>query len=65
MKKQQYQCQICGALQWSKEPFNIEDDLYIKKKCKHCGKETKHLWVGENPEDQYIYKDITLDKRYY
>lgn len=64
-KGQQYQCNVCGTLRWSKEFFNIEDDLFIKMKCKHCGKETNHLWVGENPEDKYFYGDITLDERYY
>lgn len=64
-RKQQYQCTVCGSLQWSKEPFDIEDDLFTKMKCKHCGKETNHLWVGENLEDKYLYGDITLDSRYY
>lgn len=66
-KKQsnQYQCQTCGNLLWSKEPFNIEDEIFIKMKCGHCGKETDHLYVGEHPEDVYWYYNANLDEKYY
>ena len=62
---QQYQCQICGSLQRSKEPFNIDNDLFIKMKCKHCGKETDHLWVGEDELDLYTMYNLNVDPRYY
>ena len=64
-KEQQYQCQICGSLQKSKEPFNIDNDLFIKMKCKHCGKETDHLWVGEDELDLYTMYNLNVDPRYY
>lgn len=64
-KEQQYQCQICGSLQKSKEPFNIDNDLFIKMKCKHCGKETNHLWVGEDELDLYTMYNLNVDPRYY
>lgn len=62
---QQYQCQICGSLQKSKESFNIDNDLFIKMKCKHCGKETDHLWVGEDELDLYTMYNLNVDPRYY
>ena len=61
---QQYQCQICGSLQRSKELFNIDNDLFIKMKCKHCGKETDHLWVGEDELDLYTMYNLNVDPRY-
>ena len=60
-----YQCQICGSLQKSKEPLNIDNDLFIKMKCKHCGKETDHLWVGEDELDLYTMYNLNVDPRYY
>ena len=62
---QQYQCQICGSLQRSKELFNIDNDLFIKMKCKHCGKETDHLWVDEDELDLYTMYNLNVDPRYY
>ena len=64
-EEQQYQCQICGSLQKSKELFNIDNDLFIKMKCKHCGKETNHLWVGEDELDLYTMYNLNVDPRYY
>lgn len=64
-KGQQYQCQECGTLRWSKEPLNIEDDLFTKMKCKHCQKETNHLWVGEDEMDLYVMYNVNVDPRYY
>ena len=63
-KEQQHQCQICGSLQRSKELFNIDNDLFIKMKCKHCGKETDHLWVGEDELDLYTMYNLNVDPRY-
>ena len=64
-KGQQYQCQICGALQWSKESFDIEGDLFVKMKCKHCHETTSHLWVGENETDVYEMYNVNADPRFY
>lgn len=64
-KGQRYQCSQCGTLQWSKQPFDIEDDLYIRMECKHCGKTTSHLWVGDKEEDLYTLYDVVSDSRFY
>lgn len=64
-KGSQYQCQACGSLVWSKEPFNIEDELFIKMKCKHCHKETDHLWIGDCEDDLYKMYNVNVDPRYY
>ena len=64
-QKSQYQCQKCGALVWTKEPLNIEGDLFVKMPCKHCHMETNHLWVGDREEDLYIYYNANADPRYY
>jgi Zn finger protein HypA/HybF involved in hydrogenase expression len=64
-QRNQYQCQTCGNLLWSKAPFNIEDDIFIKMKCGHCKKETDHIYVGENPEDVYLFGNSNLDERFY
>lgn len=60
-----YQCQICGFLHQENRCFNIEDNLFVKMKCKHCRGDTKHIWVGDNPEDVYIYGNSNLDIRYF
>jgi DNA-directed RNA polymerase subunit RPC12/RpoP len=64
--KAQFQCMNCGALYWIEDPPNInEDELYTKIRCKCCKQETNHLWVGERPEDLYIYYDLNKDPRFY
>lgn len=65
-EKYQYQCMNCGALYWIEDPPDIdEDEIYIKMKCKCCGKETNHLWVGDDSADLYLYYDVNVDPRYY
>lgn len=65
-RRSQYQCMNCGSLYWIEDPPDIdEDELYIKMKCKHCGKETNHLWVGNDPADLYLYYDVNADPKYY
>lgn len=65
-EKSQYQCVNCGTLSWIEDPPDIdENELYIEMKCKHCHRMTKHLWVGDQPEDKYIYYDVTKDSRFY
>ena len=44
--------------------FNI-NDLYIDMMCPKCKVKEKHLWVGENPEDKYLYMDNMLDPRFF
>lgn len=65
-QKSQYQCMNCGHLYWIEDPPNIdEDELYTKMKCRHCGQIVNHLWVGDRPEDLYLYYDVTKDPRMY
>lgn len=61
----QYQCQKCGSVIKAKEPFSIENDLFVKMKCKHCGEETLHLWVGENELDYYELFNVNVEPKYY
>lgn len=64
-KGQQYQCQVCGAIQLLKRPFDIEEDLFVPIKCKHCHTETSHLWVGNNKTDLYEMYNVNVDPRFY
>lgn len=59
-----YQCRSCGLIHREKMRFNI-NDLYIDMMCPRCKENEKHLWVGEKPEDRYLYMDNTLDPRYF
>lgn len=65
-QKSRFQCMNCGTLHWIKDPPNIDDDeLYTKIRCRHCQQMANHLWVGDTPEDTYIYYDVIKDNRYY
>ena len=65
-QKSRFQCMNCGHLHWIEDPPEInEDELYTKVKCKRCQCMTNHLWVGDVPEDTYLYYDVTLDSKYY
>jgi hypothetical protein len=63
-EKGYYQCRSCGFIHKEKIKFNI-NDLYIDMICPKCKKKIPHLWVGEKPEDIYLYFDNTLDPRYF
>ena len=61
-----YQCVQCGTVhKIEDDKIKVSDDLYNKTWCPHCREITKQLWVGNNPEDVYMFEDITLDNRYY
>ena len=65
-QKVQFQCMNCGYLHWIKDPPNIdEDELYVELRCVHCKQTGKHLWVGTEPGEEYIYYDLTKDNRYF
>lgn len=64
-KEQWFQCQLCGSLHKEKIHFDIEDDLFVELKCRHCKNYTQHIWVGEHPEDAYVYGNANIDPRYY
>ena len=62
------QCAKCGDLHKvkSKDASISDDDLYTEPIfCTRCRDGTKHLLIGENEEDVYLYGDVMLDKRYY
>jgi hypothetical protein len=62
------QCQICGELHevQSKDASISDDDLYTTKiYCSKCRDGTKHILIGENKEDIYVFGNINLDKRYF
>jgi DNA-directed RNA polymerase subunit RPC12/RpoP len=65
-EKSQYQCMNCGTLHWIEDPPDIdEDELYTKMRCGHCKQMTSHLWVGNEPGEEYIYYDVVMDERFY
>ena len=65
-RKARFQCMNCGHLHWIEDPPEIdESELYTKVKCKRCQRMTNHLWVGDTPEDTYLYYDVTKDSKYY
>ena len=62
------QCQKCGHLHRvkSKEASISDDGLYTDPLCcPRCRDGTKHLLIGENPEDRYLMGDTFLDERYF
>ena len=60
------QCARCGHLHKATIHNLSDEDLYIESvHCGRCRDETKHLWIGPNKEDIYLYGDITLDERYF
>jgi DNA-directed RNA polymerase subunit RPC12/RpoP len=65
-QRAQYQCMNCGTIHWMEDPPDIDkDELYTKVKCKKCQRMTNHLWVGDVPEDTYLYYDLSKDGRYF
>lgn len=60
-----FQCTKCGQIHQIEMSYNIDSDLYIDLYCGQCDAETKQLWVGENPEDKFIYMDINVEPLYF
>lgn len=67
MKERHYfQCIECGQIHHIDIKYNINlDETYKTLYCEECESNTTHLWVGENPEDRFIYMDINVDPSYY
>lgn len=63
-RKTYVQCTQCGKVYTLNKyiPFEID---YLKSFCPDCSKATKHLNLGQNEEDKYIYMDVNIDSRYY
>jgi transcription elongation factor Elf1 len=65
-QKSRFQCMNCGHLHWIEDQPEIdENELYIEIRCKKCKQVVNHLWVGNVPEDLYLYYDVTKDSKYY
>ncbi len=62
------QCSQCGRLHRVKiKDASISDDcLYTEPLwCTQCRDGTKHLLIGDNREDVYLYGNVNLDERFY
>ena len=59
-----FQCCNCGAVHYIEYPYKKED-LYNTFWCGECEDEVKHLWVGDNIEDKYLYYNPCLDERFF
>ena len=60
------QCQTCGKLHQVKRKHTSlsDDDLYTEPIwCPRCRDSIKHLMIGENEEDIYIFGNNNLDER--
>ena len=65
-EKHYFQCIECGQIHYIDMKYNIDsDETYKALYCEECESDTQHLWVGENPEDRFIYMDINIDPSYY
>lgn len=59
-----FQCCNCGAVHYIEYSYKKED-LYNTFWCGECEDEVKHLWVGDNIEDKYLYYNPCLDERFF
>jgi hypothetical protein len=59
-----FQCTKCGAIHYIEYPYKAEE-LYSSLWCEECEKDSRHLWVGNDICDKYLYYDITMDERYF
>lgn len=58
-----YQCTKCGRVTQAKTNLPLIDELYAEVECVHCGNNLS-LYICDNPDDFYLYYDVTLDERY-
>ena len=50
------QCAQCGHLYKTTVHNLSSEDFYIEQiHCHRCRDETKHIWIGPNKEDIYLY----------
>lgn len=62
--KQTYlQCCHCGKIYTVNRKSNIEQ-LYINSVCPNCS-HGKSINLGDDPDDIYLFYDVTLDERYF
>ena len=62
-----YQCSECGHIHRARvdKVIDLDDNLYYATYCQKCKTIEKHLWVGEDESEKYIYMDIILDEKFY
>ena len=62
-----YQCINCGKIHSvnTNKVFDLDDDIYYATYCPCCREVVKHLDVGADESDKYLYYDPVLDSRYY
>ena len=58
------QCMCCGSINESYRYISFKKD-YVDLFCNHCDGYTRHLNLGQNEDDKYLYMDINMDQRYY
>lgn len=65
--EQYYQCLECGRVHRAntEKVIDLGDDTYYETLCPNCRGVTKHLWVGADEDDIYMYYDVTLDETYF
>ena len=64
-QRQYFQCQGCGSIHYTTDPYDIDKEMYEILWCQKCSRENIHLWIGNEPEDKYLYGDSYLDERYF
>ena len=57
------QCCHCGEIYTVERKMSIEK-LYINSYCPNCEHE-KAINLGSDPNDIYLFYDVTLDERYF
>ena len=62
-----YQCINCGEIHSVQQNrvFDLGDDVYYATYCSRCKEVVKHLDVGADKTEHYLWVDPILDKRYY
>lgn len=64
---QDYQCIKCGGIHSVdiNKVFDLGDDIYYAVYCPKCRGLRKHLDLGTDKSDKYLYYDPILDEKMY
>ncbi len=62
-----YQCIKCGKVHRVNinKVWDLDDEIYYETYCQACRGVEKHLDVGEDENEIYLWADPVLDERYY
>lgn len=62
-----YQCIKCGKIHSANTNriYDLGDDIYYVTYCPCCKEMVRHLDVGADKSEVYIWADPVLDERYY